>query len=127
MPQLQNHNHRDLVVWKNGIDLARSVYRITTSFPVEERYGLTSQMRRSAVSVPANIAEGAGRGTAKELLHYLYVSRGSLCELETLSIVAQESGILCDEDEQALRSRLGNVSALLNGLIAYTRSRTNHG
>lgn len=75
--------HEQLDAWKFSMQLVKTVYEFTTSFPVEERYGLTQQMRRAAVSIPSNIAEGAGRNGAKEYLHFIGISRGSLAELET--------------------------------------------
>lgn len=107
--------------WKKGIDLARAVYEATEAFPNAEIYGLTSQMRRAAFSIPSNIAEGAGRGTSKDFLRFLYIARGSLCELETLVVLAHDLGSLSTEACQSLRSRIDSESALLNGLIAYLR------
>jgi len=77
------HKYKDLEVWKKSMNLCESVYQLTEQFPKEERYGLTSQMRRSAVSVPSNIAEGAGRNSPKEFNQFLGISLGSLFELET--------------------------------------------
>lgn len=77
------HNYKDLKIWPRSIDLATSVYRGTKSFPKDEQFGLTLQMRRSVVSVGSNIAEGAGRKSNKEFAHFLSISYGSLCELET--------------------------------------------
>ena len=74
-------NHKDLDVWKESMNLAREVYLLTQTFPKEERYGITSQIRRSAVSIPSNIAEGAARSSDKEYIQFLYISLGSLAEL----------------------------------------------
>ena len=82
--------HKDLEVWKEAIRFVKCVYEATSSFPRNERYGITDQMRRSAVSVPSNIAEGAARGTTKEFIRFLYISLGSLSELETQLIVSKE-------------------------------------
>ncbi|MBL8311627.1 MAG: four helix bundle protein [Burkholderiales bacterium] len=76
-------SHRDFPVWKAAMDLAESVYDLSAAFPGDERYGLTSQIRRAAVSVPSNIAEGAGRSSTGELAHFLGIALGSLAELET--------------------------------------------
>jgi four helix bundle protein len=73
--------HKDLDVWKESMRLAKDVYALTTKFPKEEMYGLTSQIRRSAVSIPSNIAEGAGRNSNKEFIQFVYISLGSLVEL----------------------------------------------
>ena len=75
--------HEQLEAWKFSMELAKAVYQLTATFPAEERYGLSQQMRRAAVSIPSNIAEGAGRNGAKEYLHFIGVARGSLAELET--------------------------------------------
>jgi four helix bundle protein len=75
--------HEQLEAWKFAMQLAKAVYQLTAAFPVEERYGLAQQMRRAAVSIPSNIAEGAGRNGAKEYLHFIGIARGSLAELET--------------------------------------------
>ena len=80
--------HKDLDVWKRAIELVVNVYRITSSFPKEEIYGLTSQLRRCSVSIPSNIAEGAGRSSIKEFSHFLSIALGSLAELETQMIIS---------------------------------------
>jgi four helix bundle protein len=85
---------RDLEIWKRGIDLVKSIYEITKSFPNSECYGLTSQIRRAAVSVPSNIAEGHIRGHKAEFRQFLFIALGSLAELETQVIIAHELGYL---------------------------------
>ena len=80
--------YRDLKVWELGVELAREVYRVTGDFPKDELYGLTNQLRRAAVSIPSNIAEGHARKTQKELSRYLNIAKGSLAELETQLIIA---------------------------------------
>jgi len=86
--------HKDLDIWKMGIELVSKIYQDTQDFPKEETYGLTSQMRRAAVSIPANIAEGAARNSKKEYIQFLYISLGSLSELETLIIISTDLGYL---------------------------------
>jgi four helix bundle protein len=81
--------HKDLDVWKNSITLVTKIYEITGKFPKEEIYGIVNQMRRSAVSIPSNIAEGAGRNHKKEFIQFIYIALGSLSELETQLIIAQ--------------------------------------
>ena len=83
-------SYRDLVVWQQAIELTKCVYQLTESFPKSECYGLTSQLQRSAVSIPSNIAEGHARGSTKEYLYHLSVAMGSLAELETQIIIASE-------------------------------------
>ncbi len=92
----QVRTHKDLQVWKLAMDLAENVYLFTRSFPKEELYGLTSQMRRAAVSVPSNIAEGAARASKKEFIQFLYISLGSLSELETQWLLANKMGTVSE-------------------------------
>ena len=81
--------HKDLAVWKKSMDLVTDVYELTSKFPREEQFGLTNQMRRSAVSVPSNIAEGAARNSTKEFIQFLYYSLSSLSELETQLLISK--------------------------------------
>ena len=83
------HNLKELKIWHKAIDLATEVYRLTVDFPKEEKYGLTSQIRRAAISIPSNIAEGAGRNTNKEFNHFLGISNGSAYELQTQLIISK--------------------------------------
>lgn len=84
------HNFKELKIWQLGLEIARLSYKITRTFPDEEKYVLTSQMRRAAISIPSNIAEGSGRGTDSQFCHFLDISLGSSCELETQMILAFE-------------------------------------
>jgi len=108
-------NHKDLEVWKKSMDLVSNIYKITESFPNKEIYGLTNQIRRSAVSVPSNIAEGAARSSKKEFIQFLYIALGSLAELETQMIIASRLGYLNDLD--SLLNDVKLIQKLLNGLI----------
>lgn len=83
-------NYRELRVWQNGMELVRRVYRLTKTFPKQEAFGLSSQLQRAAVSIPANLAEGHTRGTTKEFLRHVVIAHGSLAELETLLLVAED-------------------------------------
>ena len=107
--------HHDLLVWQRAIDMVKDVYRITSAFPSSEAFGLTSQMRRSAVSVPSNIAEGAARTSNKEFLHFLSMARGSLSELETQLVIAKQVGYAPETIE--LEKQIDDVFGLLGGLI----------
>lgn len=104
--------HKDLEIWKKGIDLVEDIYRVTKTFPTEEMYGLTSQMRRSSVSIPSNVAEGAARQSTKEFLQFLYIALGSLSEIETQLVIAQRLGYTLDEkignDIEILRRQMLN-------------------
>ncbi len=86
--------HKDLDIWKLGIELVEQVYKATAEFPKEEIYGLTNQMRRASVSIPSNISEGAARGSKKEFIKFLYIALGSLAELETQTIISEKLGYL---------------------------------
>ena len=112
--------HHQLVVWKEGMALVASVYEMTARFPCEEIYGLAAQMRRAAVSVPSNIAEGAGRGGDREWLQFLEIARGSLCELETQVLIAQELGYTGDSASVliVIERLLGWLGALINRIKA---------
>jgi four helix bundle protein len=107
----------NLKVWRRAMDLVMEVYRCTAAFPRQEIYGLISQMRRSAVSVPSNIAEGKGRYSRKELVHFLFQARGSLLELQTQVTIARELGFLNNPDGHVLIDHTREVGRLLNGLI----------
>lgn len=87
-------SYKDLLIWKKGIVIVVKVYQLTKAFPSEELYALTSQIKRASVSIPSNIAEGYGRNTDKSFSHFIDISRGSLCELETQLIIAKELGFI---------------------------------
>jgi len=111
-------SYKDLVVWQKAMDLVTSAYRSTARFPKGELFGLTSQARRAAVSIPSNIAEGQGRLSEKEFRHFLGQARGSLMELETQLQVAENLGYLTKEEVAGLLQSCAEVGRLLNGLIA---------
>lgn len=117
MERKTNASFEDLKVWRLAMDLVLEIYRCTASFPKQEVYGLTSQMRRAAVSVPSNIAEGKGRYYRKELLQFLFHARGSLLELRTQITIARELGFLSPTEADALIARTCEIGRLLNGLI----------
>ena len=116
--------HKDLDVWKESMTLAKEVYRLTKHFPKEETFGLASQMRRAAVSIPSNIAEGAARNSDKEFIQFLHVSLGSLAELETQLLLSRELGLPKDEE---LNGSVEQIRRMLPGLIKYLRGRTAKG
>jgi len=109
--------YQDLKVWKLAREMVFQVYRRTAASPKQEMHGLTSQMRRSAVSVPSNIAEGKGRFSRKELVQYLFRARGSLLELETQILIGRKLGYLDDTEGKRLTTLASEVGRLLNGLV----------
>ena len=106
--------HKDLNVWKKAMDLAAQVYSLTAKFPKEELYGLTLQIRRSAVSIPSNIAEGAARHSRKEFIQFLHIASGSVAELETQLLLAIQIGLLSGDH---IISHVEEVRRLLLGLL----------
>ncbi len=113
--------HKDLHAWKNSINLVTDIYKLTESFPKEELYGLTNQIRRSAVSIPSNIAEGAGRNYKKEYIQFLYISLGSLSELETQLIISKNLAFIEQENLKELNEKLNEIRSQLSGLIRYLK------
>jgi four helix bundle protein len=111
------NSYKDLRVWKQSVDLALEIYRQTQNFPKNELYGLTSQLRRAAVSVPSNIAEGKGRSSDKELILFLHHSRGSLLELETQLFIARKLGYIEEPEAKHLLDQVENLAKALNALI----------
>ena len=112
------HTYKDLIVWQKAVLLATKVYILTDSFPSEERYGLTSQMRRSAVSIPSNIAEGKLRGSGKEYRHFLLISFGSGGELETQIEVAKRLSKTKGSNYRDVDVLLNEVMRMLNVMIS---------
>jgi four helix bundle protein len=115
-------SYKELLAWQQSMELVSSIYRATKMFPREEVYGLTRQLRRSAVSVPSNIAEGQGRATRGEFLQFLGHARGSLFEVETQLILAGELGYLQSSDASYLLKQMTRVAQLVNGLISSLRA-----
>ena len=113
---------RDIKAWQKAIELVVEIYSATRSFPREEVYGLANQLRRAAVSVPSNIAEGKGRCTDKEFLLFLHHARGSVFEVETQLAIAGRLGYLTQADEQRIRTQAGEIARMLNGLIKAIKS-----
>ena len=109
--------HKDLEVWKRAIDLVTSIYRVTEQFPKSEQYGLVSQLRRSAVSIPSNIAEGATRNYKTEFKQFLFVALSSASELETQLIISGKLNFIEKAVETELLNELNTVSRMLQGLI----------
>ena len=108
--------YRDLLVWQRGMDLVVETYKLTRGFPKEELYGLTSQVRRSALSIPSDIAEGQGRGVGAEFAHHLRISQGSLQELETQLLLAERLQYVSAAELQPVLATAAEVGRLNRGL-----------
>lgn len=110
-------NYRELIVWQKAMDLVELVYQATRQFPKEELYGLTSQVRRSAVSIPSNIAEGQARKSTAEFLNFLSIANGSRAEMETQILLAQRLKYVTNDTAQQILNLSEEVNRLLNGLM----------
>mgnify|MGYP001556979224 CR=1 FL=1 len=111
--------HKDLLVWKKSVEFVTSIYKLTADFPENERYGLSNQLRRAAISIPSNIAEGAARGSSKDFIRFLFISRASAVEIETQLIIAKNLGFIVDEGagfHEELNSIAKMITALINRL-----------
>lgn len=109
--------HKDLLVWKKSIDLVEQIYTFTKQFPKEELYGITNQMRRCAVSIPANTAEGSGRKNKAEFIQFLHIALGSASELETHLIISQRLGFLSSNSYDEIMNALNEIIKMICGLI----------
>ncbi len=109
--------YRDLIVWQKSIAMVTDFYRVTRDFPQEELYGLTSQIRRSAVSIPSNIAEGYGRNSQKDYIRFLQIANGSLFELQTQLEIASHLGFVSNPDFEELTEKTREIERMLGSLI----------
>ena len=107
--------HHELQVWQESMDFVETIYRLTSEFPDGEKFGLITQMQRAVVSVSSNIAEGAGRSGDKEFLRYLYIARGSLCELDTQLLIARRLGYVTSLEK--ITNQMDTLFGLMGGLI----------
>jgi len=108
--------YKDLLISRKGIELVKSIYQLTQRFPPDERFGLTSQLRRSAVSVPCNIAEGQARHTTKEFIHFISNSEGSLAEVDTQVVIATELQYCTQKETEFVFGLIDELRRMLNGL-----------
>ena len=118
---MSGRNYQDLVAWQKAMDLVELVYRASERWPKEERYGLTNQVRREAVSIPYNLAEGQGRTGSNEFLHYLSITHGSLREVETQLLIGHRLGYLGEAALAPLMDQAGEVGRLVQGLMRSLR------
>jgi four helix bundle protein len=116
-------NYRDLIVWQDGIKLAKIIYKLTEKFPRTETYALADQIRRAAVSVPSNIAEGQARKLPGEFRHFLHITLGSLAEVDTQLVLAQEFGYLSKDDISSVETQIQDLRKKLYALINSLPSR----
>jgi four helix bundle protein len=123
MGRTRSNTHKDLIVWQKAFGLAVAVHQVSARFPRHELFGLTSQLRRAAISVPSNIAEGAARRTTRDFLCFLHIARGSLAELETQLLLGREVGYLDDVAGNKLLQDLAEVGRLINAFIVGLRRR----
>lgn len=118
------NSFKDLEVWKIGVEFVTVLYKITKEFPKEEEFGLKSQIRRCAVSIPSNIAEGAGRKSTQDFIRFLYISNGSLCELETQLIISKSLGYI--KEESVYIDYVKQLRRMLNNLIKPLENKINN-
>ncbi len=116
-------DYRELIVWQKAMDLVEAVYRTTTRFPKDELYVLTSQMRRAAISIPSNIAEGQARNTTRDFLHFLAIAYGSLKEIETQVLIAERLGYTGNGESRDLVQSTTEVARLISGLANSLRKK----
>ncbi len=118
-------NFKELIVWQKAYQLSLDLYRITKDFPNEEKYGLSSQMRRAAISIPSNIAEGYGRKTIPDYVRCLYIAYGSNCELETQMLLSVDLNYLNNDDQVILLDNIKEVERMLMALIKSLENKNN--
>ena len=123
MAHLSRLSHRDLILWHKAMDLAVLAYRHCSSLPRHEIFGLASQLRRAAASIPSNIAEGCSRTSANDYLYFLSVARGSLAELETQMLLAQRIGYLTEAESSELQRCIDEVGRILHAVVASQKRR----
>lgn len=109
--------HKNLIVWKDSIEFVQFIYKLTNKFPDTEKFGLISQLKRAAVSVPTNISEGAARNTKKEFIQFLFISSGSLSEVDTLLTISSNLNYITENEFADANIKMNRISSLLNGLI----------
>ncbi|MCL4766602.1 MAG: four helix bundle protein [Hyphomicrobiaceae bacterium] len=119
-------SHRDLIAWKKGMELAASAYRLAKQMPRSEEFRLTSQLLRSAVSVPANIAEGHARATRRDYAHFVAISRGSVAEAETLLLLAVDVSLLRPDQAQPALALCTELSKMLTALLGRLREQSSN-
>jgi four helix bundle protein len=115
--------HKDLKVWQESRQLVKEIYTLTSKFPKDEMFSLTAQIKRAAISIPSNIAEGAARVSNKEYIHFLYIALGSVAELDTQLIIAKDLNFINKEEFNEISKNLENIGKMLSGLIKYRHTK----
>jgi len=115
---------KEMDVWKKSIEFVVKIYRVTAKYPSEEKFGLISQLRRASVSIPSNLAEGAGRNSDKDFLRFLYISLGSILEVDTQVIISQKLGFIDQGQLDDICLELTNLKKMYLGLIKYLRRKS---
>src|SRR5450759_1661244 len=115
--------HKDLKVWQESKELVTLIYALTSKFPKDEIYSITAQIKRAAISIPSNIAEGAARDSNKEYIHFLYIALGSTAELDTQLIIAKDLKFINDEEFIEITEKPDSIGKMLSGLIKYRQSK----
>ena len=118
---MKSTDYKELLVWQKSIELVKFIYLILTDFPKDERYNIIDQIKRAAISVPSNIAEGQSREYTKDFIHFLFISRGSLAELETQFIISKELGMINENILEDLLIRTKEINKMIGSLIDYLR------
>ena len=118
-------SYKELDIWTKGISFVKEIYKLTKNFPKEELYGLTNQLRRASVSVPANIAEGWGRESSKSFISFLKISRGSLFEVDTLILIAESLKYIDNKDLIKLQNEIELLGKMINSLINKIENKMN--
>lgn len=119
---MKTSDFKELKVWQKAFDLSIEIYKATQTFPEEEKYGMSSQMRRAAVSIPSNIAEGHGRNSKKEFIHFLSIARGSVSELMTQLLISQKLEFCSEQITSEIISNLTEIDKMIVGLIKYLKT-----
>jgi len=116
--------HKDLKVWQFSKELVVDIYKLTASFPKEEIYTITSQIKKSAISIPSNIAEGSARESNKEYIHFLYIALGSVAELDTQLRIAKDLGFINSKEFKEIIEKLDEIGKMLSGLITHRKNKS---
>ena len=116
-------DYKDLIVWQKSMELARIIYRLTSRFPRDEVFGLTNQIKRAVVSIPSNIAEGFGRGSDREFIHFLRIAKGSAAEVETQILISEDLHYVSPDDAQTALSLCDEILRMLGTMIVKIGNR----